>query len=160
MAHSPSLPVTAGASGRKPGRRAKRPKTPTPPLVTDSEDDRRSEPSSKVQSPAVPTSPLQRSPPVRAYTVDDADPRLEEYMLRSHPECVQALPAADHGRNWSWAQLKQRPHFAAPVYYDDGDDGDEDEAKSVAYSFDRSVVDADEREQEAARTLTTLFRSR
>ena len=108
----------------------------------------------------MPTSPLQRPPPVRAYTVDDADPRLEEYMLRSHPECVQTLPPADHGRNWSWAQLKQRPHFAAPVYYDDGDDGDEEEAKSVAYSFDRSVVDADEREQEAARTLTTLFRSR
>lgn len=138
----------------------KRPKTPTPPLVTDSEDDRRSDLSPKVESSAALRSPLLRSPPpLKAYVACE-EPSLEEYMLRPYPECVQTMPHITHGYSWSWAQLKQRPHFTAPDYYDDRDDGDEDEGKSMAYSIDRSVVGADEREQEAAHTLSTLFRSR
>ena len=71
----------------------------------------------------------------------------------------QSISSGDHGRSWSWSQLKQ-PRFPAPVYYDDGDDGDEDDAYSVASSFDRSGGKANEREKDAARTLSMLFQSR
>jgi hypothetical protein len=133
--------------------------------VSDSDDDRRSEPFAEAHSPPALTNLAQHpSPPVRA-CVAVADTSIEEYMLRSHPECVhswQGISSGDHGRNWSWSQLKQ-PHFTAPAYYDDGDDGEEDEGSSVASSLDRGVVIATnelERERDAARTLSMLFQSR
>ncbi|KAF8966356.1 hypothetical protein BDZ97DRAFT_706407 [Flammula alnicola] len=136
----------------------------TPPLVSDSDEDQRSERSAETQSPTTSASPLFPDPSALTPHIGYSDPsNIDEYLLRSHPECVQSarpIHVGDHGRNWSWSQLKQ-PHFAAaPVRYADGDNDDgEDEDESMSVSQDH-IADADKRRQEAALTLSMLSRSR
>ncbi|KAJ3514721.1 hypothetical protein NLJ89_g2209 [Agrocybe chaxingu] len=85
----------------------------TPPLVSDSDEDPdlRSERSSEVHSPAMPSRPIptQSPPPISRLSLDP----VETYMSRSHRGYVHRSPGlpAETWKNWSWSQLKE-PQFA------------------------------------------------
>ncbi|PPQ67873.1 hypothetical protein CVT25_010312 [Psilocybe cyanescens] len=150
----------------------------TPPLIdiSDSEEDSINSPA--IQSPQSPQSPQLRSspspPPFSIYLGQSRmASTLDDYILRSHPECTQQTRALSyHWQNWSWSQLKE-PHFTSPPYshpndaYVNGDQEDEYE-----YRHHRGMLQhlprpggpgrvvADLRDQEAAHALSMLSRSR
>ena len=131
----------------------------TPPLISDNEEDHRSELSSEAQSPlmsshSMPSFPNPPSVPYYDYNVQD-------YLGRSHPGYVSRQPArrswcSSTGatlQNWSWSQLK--PSRFDTTKQSRGGDADDDDL-SIGESFDSF---GDERVQEAARTLSMLSRA-
>jgi hypothetical protein len=137
------------------------PRSPkTPPLISDNEEDHRSELSSEAQSPlmashSVPSIQTPSSAPYYHYNVQD-------YLGRSHPGYVPRQPVR-HSRctstgvtlqNWSWSQLK--PSRFDTAKHGPGGEGEDDDL-SIDESFDNF---GDERVQEAARTLSMLSRAR
>jgi hypothetical protein len=129
----------------------------TPPLISDNEEDHRSELSSEAQSPLMVSQsmPTIRNPPSIPYF----DYNVQEYLGRSHPGYVPrhttshswCTTSSPNPQNWSWSQLK--PSRFSTINHDDEDDGEDDDL-SVEESLDA------ERVQEAARTLSMLSRSR
>ena len=130
----------------------------TPPLISDNEEDHRSELSSEAQSPlmASHSMPSIQSPPPASYY----DYNVEDYLGRSHPAYVPRQPARHSWctstgaslQNWSWSQLK--PSRFDTIKHNSGGD---DDNLSIEEPFDNF---GDERVQEAARTLSMLSRAR
>ncbi|KDR80690.1 hypothetical protein GALMADRAFT_135815 [Galerina marginata CBS 339.88] len=150
-------PLKAATTPRPPHPEPRKSKTPPLIDISDSEEERRSEQSPEAQSPpsTLPWSPfaIQTPPDIR-----HSDAFLDDYILRSHPECFQrATPLSDHWQSWSWSQLKE-PHFPPSAYNQDDDlEYDEDDDHISHYS---SLTSQDERAQEAAHALSMLSRSR
>jgi len=137
------------------------PRSPkTPPLISDNEEDHRSELSSEAQSPitANHSIPSVQSPPPAPYY----DYNVQDYLGRSHPGYVPRQPARHSWctstgaslQNWSWSQLK--PSRFDTAKHSRGGDGEDDDL-SIEESFESF---GDERVQEAARTLSMLSRAR
>lgn len=132
----------------------------TPPLISDDEEDHRSELSSEAQSPLMASHPMppSQSPPSARYY----DYNVQDYLGRSHPGYVPRQPARHSWctstgaslQNWSWSQLK--PSRFDTAKHNSGGDGEDDDL-SIEGSFDSF---GDERVQEAARTLSMLSRAR
>jgi len=129
----------------------------TPPLISDNEEDHRSELSSEAQSPLASHS-IQSPPPSAPYY----DYNVQDYLGRSHPGYVPRQPARHSWctstganlQNWSWSQLK--PSRFDTAKHSHGGDGEDDDL-SIEESFDSF---GDERVQEAARTLSMLSQAR